>query len=128
MSKEIQVNLRAKKVRVYEGGRLVTEFANIVTGRHTNHLLHHKGAFHIHKLRGLTPKGLINFVQIMGDFGFHSDHWKHDKNHTQLTKIPGEHSHGCIRIPHDESKRFYDTVNDGDSVKVFSDSWESPDG
>jgi len=124
MAQEIRVDLKKSTVKVLRDGKLVREFDNVVTGPHTTQLLHHKGPLHIHKIKGITPKGLINFVQILGNFGFHSDHWKHDRNHSHLTKIPGEHSHGCIRIPHDESKRFYEIVNDGDSV-TFSDEQES---
>jgi hypothetical protein len=125
MAKQIRVNIKEKKIRIYEAGRIVAEYDDIVTGPSTENLLHHKGPFHVHKIKGITPKGLINFVQIMGNFGFHSDHWKHDHNHKQLTKIPGAKSHGCIRIPHDDSNRFYESVNDGDTVEVFRDSWEA---
>jgi lipoprotein-anchoring transpeptidase ErfK/SrfK len=122
MARQIRVNLKAKKVRVYQDGKVVNEYSAIVTGPATEAHLPGK-KFHIVKSRGLTPKGLINFVQIFGNFGFHSDHWKHDKDHNKLTKIPGAQSHGCIRIPHEDSKRFYDSVTDGDTVEVFRDSW-----
>jgi hypothetical protein len=121
MANEIRVNLKEKKIRIYKGKKMVQEFDGIVTGKSTEVLLQSKR--HIHKIKGLTPKGLINFIQIMGNFGFHSDHWKHDKKHAELTKIPGAESHGCIRIPHEDSKRFFDTVSEGDTVEVFRDSW-----
>jgi hypothetical protein len=128
MNKQIQVNLKENKVRIYEVGKPVAEFS-VVTGPATKHLLKHKGGLRIlNKATGDTSKGLINFVQILGNFGFHSDHWHHDKRHHHLlSAIPGAHSHGCIRIHHDESKLFFDRVGIGDPVVIVPESWQAPD-
>jgi hypothetical protein len=129
MSREIQVNLAQNKVRVYDHGKPVIEYSDVVTGPATLHLLHKKSstAFHIEHKFHRTAHGLVNFVGFHGNFGFHSNQWYHDRKHPKfLSRIPGVISHGCVRIPHEKSRQFFESVHHGDYVVINRDSWQTP--
>lgn len=133
--REIHLNLSLKAVRVYAKRGGYTEFNNLITGPATVELARKNGWCHMYSVKGhqrLSGKGLINFVNYCGDFGFHSNFWKKDG---KITVIPGNQSHGCARL-HDadasstasgDSNEFFKLVKDGDCVRIYARAiWRDP--
>lgn len=120
---EIQVNLQLNLVRFYPKSGSHVEYGPVITGPATRALAGQK--FKIsYKTEGPTAKGLLYFAVFHGEIGFHSDYWK--KN-GQKVRIPGQESRGCIRIPDSTVRAFYESVSEGDSVVVISESgWRTP--
>lgn len=133
--REIHVNVRSNRARVYRRSgtsyNLVKEFTGLIDGPRTLGLARSTSWCWMHpiqvKLDGPTSsKGLLNFVVFcLGrEIGFHSDHWER-KGHLQ--RIPGSQSHGCIRVPHDDSREFFDLVQLGDCVRLYDrKDWREP--
>jgi hypothetical protein len=138
--KEIHLNIGVPGVRIYSGtpaSHTFVEFKNIIVGPKTKKEVRCQ-MYAIQDKQKLSGKGLINFVNYDGDFGFHSDFWRHKsgkKLDKDPTPIPGEHSHGCARLRDGDaasvhkadSESFFDAVDKGDCVRVYSSAkWADP--
>jgi hypothetical protein len=134
--REVHLNLALNAVRVYTRGGGHTQFNNLITGPATSDLARANDHWcHMFSVKGhqrRSSKGLINFVNYCGNFGFHSNFWH---KHGRIERIPGNASHGCARL-HDanerstatgDSNRFYNLVQDRDCVRLYSQSsWRDP--
>jgi hypothetical protein len=136
--REVHLNLDLAAVRVYTrtgSGYTHTQFNNLILGPSTTQLARRNGWCHMYAVQGhqpLSSHGLINFVNYSGNFGFHSNFWRQGTN---TERIPGDQSHGCARLEDSdaastgssESMRFYNLVQDGDCVRLYSrSSWRTP--
>lgn len=149
--KEIHIKLGGTQgVKIFFRSGDIQTFNNIVTGPST----HTKVRCEKYTVQGkqlVSGHGLMYFVNYDGNFGFHSNYEidRNDSNRdgstTDIIRIPGTHSAGCVRL-HDtrpprppvssraetaneglESKRFYHQVSVGDLVWVYDDShWRTP--
>jgi hypothetical protein len=153
--REIHLNLGIRAIRVYERNgdsfRVALEFRDVIVGPATRDLARAQSDSpspwcHLYPIIGhqeYTSHGLINFVNYCGGFGFHSNYWRKKRNgERRIERIPGDESAGCARIidPSDdiddnsdapeftESRRFYEVVQDGDCVRLYSHSgsWREP--
>jgi hypothetical protein len=128
--REIHLNLSLHSVRVYiRSGARVYTFGPTVEGPVTTEMARNSDWCHIHSVVSKinqTGKGLLNFVVFCQrrEIGFHSDLWIRNGQHV---KIPGAESSGCIRIPHADSRSFYDLVKEGDGVRIYAQNfWRPP--
>lgn len=137
--REVHLNLGLRSVRVYQRSgstfSVADQFDNLINGPATVRLARQNGWCHLYSVKGHQKEsshGLINFVNYCGNFGFHSNYWMRDGS-PEL--IPGAQSAGCSRIidrnanstRSDASERFYNLVQDGDCVRIYSrDSWRDP--
>jgi hypothetical protein len=137
--REVHLNLALHSVRVYTGRTTFTQFDNLITGPSTRSLARANDWCHMYRVQGhqsVSGNGLLNFVNYCGEFGFHSNFWRKRRGgRTVIERIPGAESHGCARL-HDadstststgDSRAFYDMVQDGDCVRIYSRSdWRPP--
>jgi len=134
--REIHLNLAIPAVRVFQRGSSHVQFDNIIIGPNTSQLARQNGWCHMYPVQGhqrlTSKKGLVNFVNYCGNFGFHSNFWNKGG---AIERIPGSQSHGCARLhdadakstASDESNKFFNLVQDGDCVRLYHRSfWRTP--
>jgi peptidoglycan hydrolase-like protein with peptidoglycan-binding domain len=149
--REIHLNIGLKAVKVFQRKGSENEFGKLILGPSTKTKVR-CSMYSVQGHQKVSAKGLINFVNYDGNFGFHSNFWKKEREvktkdgktkdgKTEKVKvkvierIPGAESHGCARL-HDpnekstdsgDSIQFFNLVKDGDCVRVYDGSaWENP--
>lgn len=141
--REIHLNLNLHAIRIYQrngtSSSVLHQYNNVITGPSTAGLASNNDWCHLYSIKGfqrLSSHGLINFVNYCGNFGFHSNYWRHgDPRPETPSLIPGDQSAGCARIPDADSSstassssdEFYNTVQLGDCVRIYSRPfWRTP--
>ena len=138
--REIHLNLGLSAVRVYSrtDPSNPLQFDNLVLGAATSTLARQNGWCRMYSVQSRVArtrrKGLLNFVNYCGDFGFHSNFWQR-RRRGRITPIPGAQSHGCARLNDasasstnsGDSQAFFDAVRVGDCVRLYNrDFWRTP--